>query len=232
MWGDEEIFVSAFIENSPFKKSASEIEEIQFQGAEKQSINGIEVIADKEMNIKPLVREMFAFTDNNGDGKFTQGTDKFQFKYIVKVFVSKNDAYLRKLFENCSPKSNEVCVFLEDNSGDIISGSSAYVKIGRVCYFNLVIRTDDVASTGSGTLRVGNLPFSSANAFTVSCRYAVSIGRATNFNNARSDIVGEVEVSSNYIQLYYNHGANGFDATELKDGTNQSQFEISGFYVV
>ena len=107
----------------------------------------------------------------------------------------------------------------------------AYTKIGRICYFNLVIRTDVVSSTGSGTLRIGGLPFTASNAFSTSTRYQVSIGRATNFNNARSDIVGEVEVSNTYFQLYYNHGINGFDTTELVTGTNQNQMEISGFYV-
>ena len=108
----------------------------------------------------------------------------------------------------------------------------AYTKIGRICYFNLVIRTDAVSSTGSGQLRIGGLPFTSANAFSTSTRYAISIGRVTGFNNSRSDVVGEVEVSNTYIQLYYNHGSASFDTSELNTGTNDNQMEISGFYVI
>ncbi len=124
-------YVSPLISDSPFKKSGKEIEDIQFHGAEKKSANGITVIADKQVNPEYFIREMLAYIDKDGNNIYEEGIDEHSFDYNVKIFISKDDSYLRKLYESVAPANNEVCLFLEDNTGDIFSGKSSYVKIGE-----------------------------------------------------------------------------------------------------
>lgn len=124
-------FVSSLITDSPFQKSGREIEDIQFHGAEKKRINGINVVADKQVNPEFFVREMLAYIDKDKNNIYEKGIDEHSFSYNVKIFISKDDSYLRKLFESVSPADNEVCLFLEDQTGDIFSGKSSYVKIGK-----------------------------------------------------------------------------------------------------
>ena len=147
---DEDVYISPLILDSPLKKNASEVEAMQFHGAEKHSFNGIDIIADKAVNPEPFIREMFAYLDVNGDDVYTEGIDKHSFDYYVKIFISKNDTYLRKLFENTEPANHEICLFLEDNSDDIISGSSAYVKIGE--NFRNELRRLETMGKGQGSL--------------------------------------------------------------------------------
>ncbi|MDH5414821.1 MAG: hypothetical protein OEW87_11840, partial [Flavobacteriaceae bacterium] len=128
---DEDVYISPLILDSPFKKNASEIEAMQFQGAEKRSFNGVDVIADKEVNPHPFIQEMYAYLDVRNDDVYAEGVDKHVFDFNIKVFISKDDSYLRKLFQNTEAADDEVILFLEDNTDDIISGSSAYVKVGQ-----------------------------------------------------------------------------------------------------
>ena len=123
--------ISPLVSDSPFQKSGQEIEDIQFRNADKRSINGIKVIADSQVNPDYFVREMIAYIDKDGNSIYEEGIDELSFSYNVKIFISKDDSYLRKLFENVSPADNEVCLFLEDQTGDIFSGKSSYVKIGE-----------------------------------------------------------------------------------------------------
>ena len=123
-------YISPFITDSPFQKNAQEVENIQFQGAEKRSVNGMNVIADTQVNPDPFVREMLAYIDKDGNNRYEEGIDEHTFDYDVKIFISKDDRTLRELFENTQPAAHEVCLFLEDNTGDIFTGSRSYVKVG------------------------------------------------------------------------------------------------------
>ncbi len=124
-------YISPFIEESPFKKSAKDIADIQFQGSHTKSLNGVSVFSDKQITEKPLLRKMFAYKDKNANDVYDKDVDKYAFKFHVKVFISQDDSYLRDLLEKTNPDEHEVCLFLEDNSGDLFSGSSSYVKIGK-----------------------------------------------------------------------------------------------------
>ena len=123
-------YISPLVTDSPFTKSAKEVVDVQFSAAEKRKVAGIQVIADRQVNPEPFVREMFAYIDKDGNDRYEKGVDEHTFDYDVRIFISKDDSTLRKLFESTTPADNEVCVFLEDNTGDVFSSSSSYVKIG------------------------------------------------------------------------------------------------------
>ena len=106
-----------------------------------------------------------------------------------------------------------------------------YTKIGRKVFITCVVRTDAVASTGSGELRVGGLPFTSSNEFSSATRYGFVVAGATSFNSTPVDLVAYTDVSQNYIRLNEDYGGTSFDTSELKNGANFNSIRISGFYV-
>jgi hypothetical protein len=124
---------------SPFQISAEDVQELFFASAETVAAGGMDIVA--ENNVSPtLVRQMFAFLDKNAN-KLYDADEKILFHYTVKIFVSRDDSYLRQAFEKTLPQQNEVCIFLEDNSTDFLSDRSAYIKIGSDFQHDLIRRT-------------------------------------------------------------------------------------------
>ena len=58
--------------------------------------------------------------------------DGQNFQLSVRIFVSRNDSYLQKMFDRTKPNANEVCLFLEDNRSDTFSDRSYYIKVGSI----------------------------------------------------------------------------------------------------
>lgn len=125
---------SAFTE-SMFLLNAEDSKDAFFSSANITETGGIEIVAENDVS-PSLIQEMTAFWDSNANGILDNG-ETVLFTYVVKVFVSKDDSYLKQAFEKCSPEADDVCFFLEDNSTDLFSGRSAYIKIGENFRSNL-----------------------------------------------------------------------------------------------
>ncbi|MGB8191223.1 MAG: hypothetical protein WCF67_04845 [Chitinophagaceae bacterium] len=112
---------------SPLKTSGEETQKLFFDGADSYYVNGVEIIYENDVS-PGVIAELFEFEKNNTSALYED--EPVASPYSVKVFVSKDDSYLRQAFDKTEPLANEVCIFLEDNSTDYISGGSAYVKVG------------------------------------------------------------------------------------------------------
>lgn len=113
---------------SPFPANAKEVHECYFPSADVTEQGGAEIVA--ENNVSPVfVQEMIAFCDSNANG-LMESDEKPLFTYTVKIFVSKDATYLKQAFDKLEPDPADVCFFLEDNSTDLLSGRTAYIKAG------------------------------------------------------------------------------------------------------
>ncbi len=113
---------------SPFPSTARDTQENFFASADSKRIAGMDFIA--ENNVPPqLVRDMIAFVDRNAN-QILDPEERILFRYTVKVFISRDDSYLKQVFNKTEPSHDEVCIFLEDNSTDFFSNKKAYIKIG------------------------------------------------------------------------------------------------------
>ncbi len=124
--------------DAPGGRSGADVKNDMFGGAS-TPMGAAEVV--HENNVHPdLIKEMYAFVDANGNGVYDTG-EAVQFEYQVKVFISRDDSYLRKAFDVTRPEPSEVCLFLEDNSTDLFSGRSSYIKVGSDFQEQLAKRT-------------------------------------------------------------------------------------------
>ncbi len=110
-------------------------ENLYFPSADKQVSGSTKVISENNVS-QQLVRDMIAFLDGNGNG-LKEETEKELFTYRVLLFVSKDDSYLQQAYAKTEPAADEVCIFLEDNSTDLFSGKTSYIKIGSLFRDNL-----------------------------------------------------------------------------------------------
>lgn len=100
-----------------------------FSLADRLENGGAMVVSENNVN-RSLVKEMNSFIDVNNNQQWDEGTDIETYRFKVFVFLSKDDSYLRKAFDITEPAPDELCLYLEDNTDDIFSGASSYVKIG------------------------------------------------------------------------------------------------------
>lgn len=112
----------------PFQNSAQDTHDLFFGSADSTVSGGMDIVAENDVS-PTLVTQMVAFIDSNSNLLYDEG-ERVLFYYTVKIFVSKDDSYLRQAYDKTSPLADDVCLFLEDNTTDLFSGRSAYIKIG------------------------------------------------------------------------------------------------------
>ncbi len=111
---------------SPLPNRASDIKNNFFSSATANKVAGVEVVSETNVS-EPLIKEFWAYMDRDGDKTLDDG----EYRYTISVFVSRDAGYLREAFESASPDNNEICLFLEDNDGDLFSGRSAFIAVGE-----------------------------------------------------------------------------------------------------
>ena len=135
---------------SPLDKSGEDIQECYFSSADTYEVNGVEIIAENDV-CPTIVEELCTYQESNISDLYGVSEQPVS-PYTVKVFVSKDDSYLREAFEKTQPLPDEVCLFLEDNSTDNLSEGTAYVKVGDRFREDLAMRKEIAAA------EAGNLP--------------------------------------------------------------------------
>lgn len=114
---------------------ACNIEDGYFPSADSTEISQTKVIY--ENNVSPqFVQDMVAFWDSNSNGILETGEGQL-FTYKIKIFISREASYLKEAFDKFNADPSDVCFFLEDNSTDIFSDRTAYIKIGTLFQSNL-----------------------------------------------------------------------------------------------
>ncbi|MCA6436150.1 MAG: hypothetical protein IM600_03855 [Bacteroidetes bacterium] len=129
---------SVFTE-SPFLMNADNLEDAFYPSANTLTTGSTKIIS--ENNVSPqLVLDMTAFWDGNSDNKL--GTnERTLFTYKIKIFISRDASYLKQAFDKYTADASDVCFFLEDNSTDIFSDRTAYIKTGKLFQTNLKDRS-------------------------------------------------------------------------------------------
>lgn len=122
--------------DAPLKRSGADIKAMMFMQASHDKAGSTEMVVENNVN-RALVNEIRFFLDNNANQKWDANIDFETFRYKIFVFISKDATYLNKAFELTQPLENELCIFLEDNEGDIFSQNSTSIKIGTA------LRTDE-----------------------------------------------------------------------------------------
>ncbi|MCW5517469.1 hypothetical protein [Muriicola sp. Z0-33] len=133
-------FESSFLD-SEFSYPSSEVEQQFFDGASQSGDVYSSVIYESDVGdnlITELESEKVSFGNVVEIGGKT-------YVLQIRIFVSRDESYLARVFERTSPNRNEVCLFLEDNSTDLLSPRSYYIKIGDIFRSYLESHSDDLA---------------------------------------------------------------------------------------
>ncbi len=133
-------FESGFLD-SEFSYPASEIEQQFFDNVSQPGDGTSSVVYESNVD-RSLVSELESEQSTFGNVFELNGK-----RYVLKIriFVSRDDSYLSRVYESTTPKPDEICLFLEDNSTDLFSPRSYYVKIGDIFSRYLESRQDDLA---------------------------------------------------------------------------------------
>lgn len=118
-------FDSGF-KDAPFSRNATEIAELYFPGAYAEQVGNFTIVAGTEGS-QVVIQELRIFEDGNNNTVYDPGEVVYE-NYNLFIFVSKDTAELQQAFDNFKPASNDVCIFLEDNSTDIFSGTTAWIR--------------------------------------------------------------------------------------------------------
>ncbi|HSE41818.1 MAG TPA: hypothetical protein VLH08_13730, partial [Acidobacteriota bacterium] len=111
---------------APFSRNTTEIAEIYFPGAPAEQVGNFTVVSGTEGS-HVIIQEMKIYEEANNNNVYDPGEVVYE-NYNLFIFVCKDTAELQEAFENFKPAANDVCIFLEDNSSDIFSGSSAWIR--------------------------------------------------------------------------------------------------------
>jgi hypothetical protein len=113
-----------------------------------------------------------------------------------------------------------------------------YTKIGRTVFISCAIRTDAVASTGSGSLLLGGLPYAGGGG--AANRASFYIGQSSGFNSGYHAMSATLKDNQTQLNLYTAGSADPRDginqgvdaASALINSANKNELLINGFYTV
>jgi len=104
-----------------------------------------------------------------------------------------------------------------------------YVKIGKIVIASFFIGTDAVSATGSGSLLVNGLPFTSRSGRD----FMSGPPLAYSFSSTISDVVLGISGNTTAIIIYINNNTAGTHSTgQLVDGTNKNRLSGTVIYEV
>ena len=109
--------------------------------------------------------------------------------------------------------------------------SGRYIKVGRLCFITIRLRTDNISSVGSGTIRITGLPFTHLNS---------ANGRAVSNNLFTSNWTGNnsptqvlIQNNTTYMNLYqkdYNNDTASLPVSAWNTGTNDNDIRLTAMY--
>ena len=109
--------------------------------------------------------------------------------------------------------------------------SGRYIKVGRLCFITIRLRTDNISSVGSGTIRITGLPFTHLNSANVR---AVSNNLYTSNwtgNNSPTQVL--IQNNTTYMNLYqkdYNNDTASLPVSAWNTGTNDNDIRLTAMY--
>ena len=118
-------FDSGF-KDAPLSRNAIEIAELYFPGAYSEQVGNFAIVVGTEGS-QVIIQELKLFEDANKNTVYDPGEVIYE-NYNLFIFVSKDTEELQQAFDNFKPAPNDVCIFLEDNSTDIFSGTTAWIR--------------------------------------------------------------------------------------------------------
>lgn len=106
-----------------------------------------------------------------------------------------------------------------------------YIKVGRLCFITIRLRTDSISSVGSGTIRITGLPFTHLN---------TANGRAVSNNLFTSNWTGNnsptqvlIQNNTTVMNLYqkdYNNDTASLPTSALNTGSNDNDIRLTAIY--
>lgn len=130
---DEELrrYEDPTITESGFKYSCKEVKQRMFSLSDSaKTENGAEVISENNVS-GAFLGELKLFIDSNRNTVFDNRESLTGLTFEVFIFVSKDASYLSQAYSITQPEPNEIGIFLEDNTGDLFSGSTSYIVVGK-----------------------------------------------------------------------------------------------------
>lgn len=106
---------------APFARDTEAIRELYFPGGRVDQAGPFTIISEADVG-QVLIQDLQVYTDNNQNGILDAG-DTIEQEYTLLIFISRDVSYLQGAAEKTRVTGNQVCIFLEDNSGDIFSGT-------------------------------------------------------------------------------------------------------------
>ena len=106
-----------------------------------------------------------------------------------------------------------------------------YIKVGRLCFITIRLRTDNISSVGSGTIRITGLPFThvnQANGRAVSNNLFTSNWTA---NNSPTQVL--IQNNQTYMNLYqkdYNNDTASLPVSAWNTGANDNDIRLTAIY--
>ena len=109
--------------------------------------------------------------------------------------------------------------------------SGRYIKVGRLCFVTIRLRTDNISSVGSGTIRITGLPFTHVN---------TANGRAVSNNLFTSNWTGNnsptqvlIQNNTTVMNLYqkdYNNDTASLPVSAWNTGSNDNDIRLTAMY--
>ena len=109
--------------------------------------------------------------------------------------------------------------------------SGRYIKIGRLVYVSIRLRTDAINNRGSGSIRIGGLPFTHVNS--VNGRAITSNIFSAGWTADDAPTQGLVQNNNTVMNLYqkeYNEDTVAMDVSRLNTGANDNDIRVSVMY--
>jgi hypothetical protein len=107
-----------------------------------------------------------------------------------------------------------------------------YVRIGKICYFSLRLRTDSISSVGTGNVEIRGFPFNHVNS---AAARASMIVYTAGWTATDAPTLGLFVHNSDVLRLYqkdYNEDPTNLASSNLNTGANDNDIRISGVYEV
>ncbi|MEL7496809.1 MAG: hypothetical protein AAFN77_04320 [Planctomycetota bacterium] len=112
--------------DSPLSKNGAEIARSMFSTPKPIQQNGVQISVENDVDVN-VVYDLEVFIDRNRNHAFD--TDEMEFS--IFVFVSKDASYLQEAFDKTDPADDEICIYLENNEGDLVSDQATWIRIGN-----------------------------------------------------------------------------------------------------
>lgn len=101
-----------------------------FSGAEISEMGNFTVVKENDVSYA-LIQELISYNDENGNGQLDPDEEVTE-RFNLIIFVSKDASYLQKARDNYYSDDMDLCLFIEDNSTDSVSGRFGEFSRGDV----------------------------------------------------------------------------------------------------